>query len=438
MANSPYGTLLADVSNATVQVSGSPVTVGSILAQITSGQFVTDAQVQDMIQGGSVSYFGGSTTYVNNGYSSTYEPPITYYTDGMKLSFYAGGANTGASTFDAGAGAYPIVGMNHTALQGGEIGTNAITVQWLAGISTWQLVDGGYSLQVGPATESNHAVQLGQVQNSVGSVLLVGEVKDWPSNTLPALYVWANGQALDRVSYAALFAAYGTQFGAGDGVATFNVPDRRGCVAAGSDAMGGAAAAGRLTTASIGVAATLGTIAGSQYMQAHTHVVTDPGHTHAITDPGHIHVVADPGHAHSVADPGHAHSVYDPGHNHSVNDPEHTHTFSPTNVIGGPGNADVSNINTGSYVSVWEMGAGIGYSKTGVSNNAAGTNVGIYAADTGVGIHAADTGVGVDRAYTGAANNTSKTGVTNVSTGAGGTQNIQPTFVTNYIIYAGV
>jgi microcystin-dependent protein len=35
------------------------------------------------------------------------------------------------------------------------------------------------------------------------------------------------GQALDRVTYAELFALIGTTYGAGDGVTTFNIPDMR-------------------------------------------------------------------------------------------------------------------------------------------------------------------------------------------------------------------
>jgi microcystin-dependent protein len=44
----------------------------------------------------------------------------------------------------------------------------------------------------------------------------------------PTGYVKANGAALSRTTYAALFAAIGTTFGVGDGSTTFNVPDLRG------------------------------------------------------------------------------------------------------------------------------------------------------------------------------------------------------------------
>lgn len=44
---------------------------------------------------------------------------------------------------------------------------------------------------------------------------------------LPAGYLKANGAAVSRTVYAGLFAAIGTTYGAGDGSATFNVPDAR-------------------------------------------------------------------------------------------------------------------------------------------------------------------------------------------------------------------
>ncbi|HZS81176.1 MAG TPA: phage tail protein, partial [Herbaspirillum sp.] len=41
-------------------------------------------------------------------------------------------------------------------------------------------------------------------------------------------YLKANGVAVSRATYAALFAAIGTTFGAGDGSTTFTLPDLRG------------------------------------------------------------------------------------------------------------------------------------------------------------------------------------------------------------------
>ena len=57
----------------------------------------------------------------------------------------------------------------------------------------------------------------------------VGKVEIIPyTGTLPPRTIKANGVAISRVVYAKLFAKYGTTFGAGDGVNTFNLPDFRG------------------------------------------------------------------------------------------------------------------------------------------------------------------------------------------------------------------
>jgi phage-related tail fiber protein len=47
-------------------------------------------------------------------------------------------------------------------------------------------------------------------------------------NTAPTGYLKANGAAVSRTTYAALFTAVGTTYGAGDGSTTFNLPDLRG------------------------------------------------------------------------------------------------------------------------------------------------------------------------------------------------------------------
>ena len=55
-----------------------------------------------------------------------------------------------------------------------------------------------------------------------------GAVLYFAGRTAPAGWLKANGAALSRTAYAALFAAIGTTYGAGDGRSTFNLPDLRG------------------------------------------------------------------------------------------------------------------------------------------------------------------------------------------------------------------
>lgn len=55
-----------------------------------------------------------------------------------------------------------------------------------------------------------------------------GMVAHFARSTAPTGWLKANGAAVSRTSYADLFAAIGTTFGAGDGFNTFNLPDLRG------------------------------------------------------------------------------------------------------------------------------------------------------------------------------------------------------------------
>jgi len=127
-----------------------------------------------------------------------------------------------------------------------------------------------------------------------GGSRMVGEIVDWAGISLPALYLWCAGQAVSRTTYAALFAALSTTYGAGDGSTTFNVPDRRGRASFGRDNMNGTAA-NRLTAANSGVTGTtLGAVGGDERLPTHTHGTTETPHGHLITDPGHSHSVTAP------------------------------------------------------------------------------------------------------------------------------------------------
>ena len=59
-------------------------------------------------------------------------------------------------------------------------------------------------------------------------LLPAGAVFAFAMNAAPAGYLECDGAAGSRAAYPALFAAIGTQFGAGDGNTTFNLPDLRG------------------------------------------------------------------------------------------------------------------------------------------------------------------------------------------------------------------
>lgn len=66
------------------------------------------------------------------------------------------------------------------------------------------------------------------INKSIQHDELVGEVAFFARSTPPSGWLKANGAAVSRTTYAELFAAIGTTFGAGDGRTTFNLPDLRG------------------------------------------------------------------------------------------------------------------------------------------------------------------------------------------------------------------
>ena len=55
-----------------------------------------------------------------------------------------------------------------------------------------------------------------------------GTVIQFAGSSAPSGYLKANGNAVSRSTYAALFAVIGTTYGTGDGSTTFNLPDLRG------------------------------------------------------------------------------------------------------------------------------------------------------------------------------------------------------------------
>jgi microcystin-dependent protein len=63
---------------------------------------------------------------------------------------------------------------------------------------------------------------------TAGGGVLAGTVIWYAANAAPTGYLKANGAAISRSTYSALFSAIGTTFGSGDGSTTFNVPDLRG------------------------------------------------------------------------------------------------------------------------------------------------------------------------------------------------------------------
>jgi microcystin-dependent protein len=148
--------------------------------------------------------------------------------------------------------ATPVVAIASSEVTESKIATNAVTSTKIA----------------------NGAVTQEKLNSSV-TLVPTGAVMPFAMNTAPSGWLAANGSAVSRTTYAALFAAIGTTYGAGDGSTTFTLPDLRGYFVRGSG------------TNSDGVAA--GTFGAKQEdgVISHTHSGTtgndSPDHTHSYS-----------------------------------------------------------------------------------------------------------------------------------------------------------
>jgi len=125
-----------------------------------------------------------------------------------------------------------------------------------------------------PADQSTTYTQ-SQVNALVASAIATAIQTATPPGTVievamefaPTGYIPADGAEVSRTTYAALFAAIGTRYGAGDGSTTFNVPNVVDRTIIGS---------GNLYA--------LGATGGSKdaIVVAHSHTITDPGHNHQL------------------------------------------------------------------------------------------------------------------------------------------------------------
>lgn len=82
----------------------------------------------------------------------------------------------------------------------------------------------------------NGIITLATLNGDLQTMLKVpaGSVVDFAGATVPTGWLLCNGAAVSRATYAALYTAIGTTWGAGDGVTTFNLPNFAGRVTLGS------------------------------------------------------------------------------------------------------------------------------------------------------------------------------------------------------------
>lgn len=125
-----------------------------------------------------------------------------------------------------------------------------------------------------------------------GDIPIGGGCDYWGSALPSDNFMFPVGQAISRADYPVCFARLGTTYGSGDGVTTFNLPDKRGYVSAGLDNMGGSAAA-RLTSEFFGASTTtLGSRGGAEGWTLTPGQIPPHRHNNYLTDPTHGHSIS--------------------------------------------------------------------------------------------------------------------------------------------------
>lgn len=195
-----------------------------------------------------------------------------------------------------------------------------------------------------------------------------GVMDDYAGSSAPSGWLMCDGAAVDRTTYAALFAVIGTTYGSGNGSTTFNVPNCKGKVTVGYNS----AEAEFDSLGETGGVKTV-TLASSE-MPVHNHSASDAGHSHTATDYGHGHTASDSGHGHGVNESAHTHTIRGSSGSGSANlwggasaDPQGSVDSATTGISIQTGYANVS-VATG-YASV---GIATGYASITTGNAGSG------------------------------------------------------------------
>ena len=191
--------------------------------------------------------------------------------------------------------------------------------------------------------------------NNVNVLPPVGSLISYCGITSPGGWLLCDGTAISRITYLNLYNIIGTNFGSGDGINTFNLPDLRSKFLYGSS-----------STNTIGVSGGNSNVTlTSDNLPSHTHTASLSGTTTSSSTTG----ITDSGHSHGgtfyvlqthVGTPDNGQVVitsYDYSKSTltsyaSINDPGHSHDFNSASVsIGSTGNGNAFSILP-SYITI--------------------------------------------------------------------------------------
>ncbi|AND75520.1 tail collar protein [Nostoc phage N1] len=187
-----------------------------------------------------------------------------------------------------------------------------------------------------------------------------------PTSPVPTGYIelLENPQNISRTTYSALFAEYGTYYGAGDGSTTFTIP--------GTGQRFLRLGGGSLNPGSVGGDSQI-TIPNDS-IPPHAHNIPSTTHTHGVTDAGHTHNVTQTPHTHGVTDTGHAHFI--------------------GGILPYLGNQTFSwDLNSAQTNNDYRNGLTTDINSTGISINSSNANISVNSSGSGVSVQQASTGI---------------------------------------------
>ena len=242
-----------NTATATIPMGGFTLSNVGAPTAVTMPARVTDIQSQR----GTYCTVGGTA----NAITLTNSVPITAYAVGQKFKFFVVLSNTGAVTA-------AVDGLAATAVK--VAGSDLQSGQFAVG----QYMEIAYD-----------GTDFEAIVGSVPATVSVGTVMAWPMTTVPAGWLEADGSAVSRTTYSALFAVYSTSYGVGDGSTTFNLPNYKDYFLRGFDASGTNAST-RTDRGDGTTGAAVGTKQAGDYL-AHTHTgstSTTGDHKHFIAN----------------------------------------------------------------------------------------------------------------------------------------------------------
>ena len=142
--------------------------------------------------------------------------------------------------------------------------------------------------------------------NSVGGYPLipVGGLMPYAGATSPEGWLLCDGSAINRTTYANLYALIGTTYGSGDGTTTFNVPDMRSRMP-----MGAGAGTGLTSRALAATGGAESVVIASGNLPTHVHSIDPPNTTSGNDNTEHTHSIDPPNTTSGNMSVDHAHNM---------------------------------------------------------------------------------------------------------------------------------